>query len=133
MSTIISYIFTYRYDRVVDPFALFPKGWNSIHFVPFVAFVVMGLEISQAPDLAPKGGVIIEPRPSGLGPESKRNLPLCRRPSRSAAERHRKIGCSAKRGATWKDRLQIIDVFPAWRILLVPLAVRDYRHQLLSK
>jgi hypothetical protein len=26
-----------------------------------------------------------------------------------------------------------IDVFPAWRILLVPLAVRDYRHQHLSK
>ena len=52
-------------------------------------------QIAQAASLSPQRGVIIEPRPSGLGTETKRNLPLCRRPSRSA-----------KRGATWKDRPQ---------------------------
>jgi len=53
----------------------------------------------------PQGGAIIEPRPSGLGTESKRNLPLCRRPSRSA-----------KRGATRKDRSQWSGAVPPLQV-----------------
>src|SRR6185312_7250303 len=52
--------------------------------------------------MSPQRGVIIEPRPSGLGTESKRNLPLCRRPSRST--KHEATGEDRARSTAQQDR-----------------------------